>query len=235
MIVRVITLNVNRDIVIVGDLHLVDLEPRTKISRSYKDPRFSIDDAFSSALQSIQTNAKGPLTLVINGDFIDFDLIVLGAEVNESTAKKKLDRVLVDHRTLFQAILRFLAGVETTSGGPALPMRATNLHKFIPYWSLVGKQLVRKASHALLGRSLLRQLRDEFATYPLTRWRQDTLDCLEQDDILDHAHMHSGGLYNAERLANFLKQARTEEFSQETFLSRILTVEMALRSVGASF
>ena len=66
-------LSVNRDIVIVGDLHLVDLEPRTKTSRSYKDPRFSIDDAFSSALQWIQSNSEGPLTLVINGDFIDFD------------------------------------------------------------------------------------------------------------------------------------------------------------------
>jgi hypothetical protein len=138
-------------------------------------------------------------------------------------------------RLLMEKVNPVLASVETTSGGPALPMRATNLHKFKPYWSLIGRQLVRKASHALLGRSLLPALRDEFATYPLTRWRQDTLDCLEQGNILDHAHMHSARLYDAEGLADFLKQARTEEFGQETFLSRILTVEMALRSVGASF
>jgi len=138
-------------------------------------------------------------------------------------------------RLLMEKVNPVLAGFETVYGGPVLPMRVTNLHKFRPYWSLIGKQLVRKASHEFLGRSLLPAARDEFATYPLTRWRQDTLNCLEQDNILDHAHMHSGRLYNAERLANFLKQARTEEFGQETFLSRILTVEMALRSVGASF
>jgi hypothetical protein len=138
-------------------------------------------------------------------------------------------------RLLMEKVNPVLASIETTSGGPALPMRATNLHKFVPYWSLIGKQLVRKTSRALLGRNLLPAARDEFATYPLTRWRQDTLDYIEQSNILNHAQMRSGRLYNAEHLANFLKRARTEEFGQETFLSRILTVEMALRSVGASF
>jgi len=138
-------------------------------------------------------------------------------------------------RLLMEKVNPFLASVETTDGGPALPMRVTNLHKFIPYFSLIGGQFVRKVSREFLGRSLLPVARDEFATYPITRWRRETLDCLEQDGILDPAHMHSGRLYDTEHLANFLKQARTEEFSQETLLSRILTVEMALRSVGASF
>jgi hypothetical protein len=138
-------------------------------------------------------------------------------------------------RLLMEKVNPVVAGFQTTRGGPALPMRATNLHRFIPYWSRLGAQLVRKASRALLGRSLLPEAPSAVASYPLTRWRRDTLDCLEQDNILNHAHMHSGRLYDAEHLANFLEQARSEEFSLESFLSRILTVEMALRAVGASF
>jgi hypothetical protein len=138
-------------------------------------------------------------------------------------------------RLLMEKVNPVLANFETTDGGPALPMRVTNFHRFIPYWSLICKQLVRKTSRSILGRSLLPAVLDEFATYPLARWRQETLAYLEQDKIFDHARMHSGRLYNAECLTDFLKRARTDEFGQETFLSRILTVEMALRSVGASF
>jgi hypothetical protein len=138
-------------------------------------------------------------------------------------------------RLLMERVNPVLAGFETTDGGPALPMRITNIHRFKPYWTLIGQQLVRKGSQTVLGRSLLPAARDEFDRYPLHRWRRETLDCLEQDHVLDPAHMHSSRLYNAERLAGFVEQARTEEFGQEAFLSRILTVEMALRSVGASF
>jgi hypothetical protein len=138
-------------------------------------------------------------------------------------------------RLLLEKVNPVLAGFQTTDGGPASPMRVTNWRKFTPYWRGVGRQLVRKTSRAFLGRSLLSESPDEFATYPLSRWRQETLNCLRQDHILDHAHMHSGRLYNAEPLANFLEQAYSEQFSQEIFLSRIVTLEMALRSVGASF
>lgn len=138
-------------------------------------------------------------------------------------------------RLLMERVNPVLAGFETTDGGPALPMRITNIHRFKPYWTFIGQQLLRKGSQTVLGRSLLPAARDEFDRYPLHRWRCETLDCLEQDHVLDPAHMHSSRLYNAERLAGFVEQARTEEFGQEAFLSRILTVEMALRSVGASF
>jgi UDP-2,3-diacylglucosamine pyrophosphatase LpxH len=98
----------DRDIIIIGDLHLVDCEARQKGSRRYKDPRFSIDRPFSDFLIWIRYNAKGPVTLIINGDFIDFDLIFLGSAVDVATAKRKFNRVLRDHRLLFEAILRLL-------------------------------------------------------------------------------------------------------------------------------
>ncbi len=137
-------------------------------------------------------------------------------------------------RLLIEKVNPVLANIETTGGGPATPMRVANCYRFIPYWFLLGKQLIRKTSRKFLGRSLLPRANNEFATYPQTYWRRVTLDYIEQDNILKYTQMHSGRLYDAERLADFLKQARTEGFGQETLLSRILTVEMALRSVGRS-
>jgi hypothetical protein len=137
-------------------------------------------------------------------------------------------------RGLMEKIQPAAAGFETTAGGPALPMRLTNLPRFAPYWFAVSQQLVRKASRELLGRSLLPAARGAMATYPLARWRRDTLNCLAPEGLLDQARMHSGRLYDRERLAAFVQEAQSDSFNQEDFLSRILTVEMALRSVGAS-
>ncbi len=138
-------------------------------------------------------------------------------------------------RHLIEKMNPILANFGTTDGGPALPMRLTNLHKFKPYWMQIGKQLVRKTSRKLIGRNLLPAPRSEFDSYPITRWRQTTLDYIAQDSLLNYDQMHSARLYDARSFTDFVERARTEEFAQETFLSRVLTLEMALRSVGASF
>lgn len=139
-------------------------------------------------------------------------------------------------RLLMERVAPQLAAFETTDGGPALPMRLTNLYKFTPYWSAIGRQLVRKASQAVLGRSVLPPARDEFAGYPLARWRRETLEGLAPQRLLDPGHMHSGALYDAEKLMDFVARAgaQTPAFDQETLLSRILTVEMAFRAVGTA-
>ena len=122
-----------------------------------------------------------------------------------------------------------------TREGPAGTDSFQGIPEILPHGPGVDLRIHLQPASAVLGRSLLPPLRDEFDTYPLARWRRDTLDCLKEDKILDYPHMHSGRLYNAERLADFLEQARFEEFDQEACLGRILAVEMALRSVGASF
>ena len=138
-------------------------------------------------------------------------------------------------RLLIEKINPVLANIQTTIGGPALPMRLTNLHKFEPYWFGIGKQLTRKVSRQILGRSLLPETRSEFASYPLTEWRQATLDALARDHLFDYGYMRSARLYNAGYLADFVARSRATDFGQETFLSRIITLEMALRAVDASF
>jgi len=99
----------DREVVVIGDLHLVDLEERKKGSRLYKDPLFSIDKPFSDFLRWIDSGSRGPLALVINGDFIDFDLIFSGDGIDTNTAKRKFDRVIYDHRLLFESLVSFLA------------------------------------------------------------------------------------------------------------------------------
>jgi len=132
-------------------------------------------------------------------------------------------------RHLIERINPELAAFPTTDGGPALPMRLNNIAKFRRYWISIGKQLVRKASQATLRRSILPPVRDEFDTYPLARWRRETLDVLARDDILNIKTMRSAALYNPEQLTSFLQAARNDDFKQEALLSRIVTVEMALR------
>ena len=137
-------------------------------------------------------------------------------------------------RRLLERVNPVLAGFETSSGGPALPMRLTNAHKFHRYWRNIGLSLARKGFRQLLGRSLIPEPRTEFDAYPLHRWRRETLACLEAEKMLDYAQLYSAKLYRPQAWDNFIRQAKTDTFSQETFLSRAITVEMALRAVGTA-
>ena len=68
--------------------------------------------------------------------------------------------------------------------------------------------------------------------YPLAQWREDTLSLLEAEDLLVPTRMHSADLYDLETLEPFLAQARTNDFKHDGLLSRVITVEMAMRSTG---
>jgi hypothetical protein len=145
------------------------------------------------------------------------------------------------HSRLFRLILErvnpVLAGIETADGGPASPMGPTNLHRFVPYWLGIGKKLIWGVGRNYLGKSLWRKINPgtEGKAYPLAQWRRDTLSDLEVESLLTPAKMCSANLYNPDMLQVLLAEARTNNFRHEGLLSCILTVEMALRSVGASF
>jgi hypothetical protein len=144
------------------------------------------------------------------------------------------------HSRLFRLILErvdpVLADIEMADGGPAAPMRVSNLHKFVPYWLRLGERLVWGVGHRFLGRSLWRKINPgtEGKDYPMAQWRRDTLSQLEDQALLLPAKMHSASLYDTDRLQTFLAQAQTDSFGQEALLSRIITLEMALRLVGTS-
>jgi asparagine synthetase B (glutamine-hydrolysing) len=145
------------------------------------------------------------------------------------------------HSRLFRLMLErlspALAQMETSNGGPALPMRPTNLHKFAPYWLGLGQALAWRLGRKFLGRNLWRKrdLGKEGTAWPVAQWRRDTLAQLEDEAVLAPAEMYSASLYDIDSLRAFLALAQTDDFSHDELLGRIITVEMALRSVRASF
>lgn len=137
-------------------------------------------------------------------------------------------------RLMLERIDPELAQIETADGGPAVPMRLTNLYRFAPYWVGEGKKLVWALGHRFLHRRLWDKDRGGASTYPRAAWRRDTLSQLEQDAVLAPAHMRSAKLYDSANLEAFLSEAQSDTFKHEGLLSRVITIEMALRSVDTS-
>jgi UDP-2,3-diacylglucosamine pyrophosphatase LpxH len=110
----------------VSDLHLCDVEDHADGWKRYKSSQFVYDDDFAALLERFQADRRGErLTLVWNGDIIDFDLVTAwpdpppwpvsrgerkrGLDPTEPKSVWKLDLVLRHHPTLFDAVARFLA------------------------------------------------------------------------------------------------------------------------------
>jgi UDP-2,3-diacylglucosamine pyrophosphatase LpxH len=117
---------------VMSDLHLCDVEEHADGWKAYKRARYVIDDEFASLLDHtagrFEAGAREPgsgLTLVLNGDIVDFDLVVAVPEEElfevspherkrgmMPTAEKsawKLERVLADHQGFVEALARFAA------------------------------------------------------------------------------------------------------------------------------
>ena len=124
-----------------------------------------------------------------------------------------------------------LAEVRTSRGGPAVPWRATNVHRFWPYYSQLGRKAINKISDKALGRTLLA------APPPTWDWEDkannSVLDALDAEGF-SHARMRSAPLYDAHRLDDFFARSRTPGFTETPMLGRIVTVELALRAADAA-
>ena len=144
------------------------------------------------------------------------------------------------HSRLFRLILERinpkLARMEMADGGPAAPMRLTNIHRFVPYWLDTSEKLFWKLSHKYLGRALWhkRNAGPQGKAYPVAQWLQDTTAQLKDHAILNPTNMHSAKLYNLERLQSLLDGQLGGDTANETLLSHIIAVELALRLVDAS-
>ncbi len=112
---------------IVSDLHLTDVEDHADGWKAYKSSRFVIDRPFAERLQAFQTDAPlgAELTLVLNGDIVDFDLVSAvpdpapwkltfverryNLDADEDRSVWKLERILAHHPEFLQALGAFLA------------------------------------------------------------------------------------------------------------------------------
>jgi len=124
-----------------------------------------------------------------------------------------------------------LANFATTTGGPAAPMRPTNLNKFWPLFKPLAGKVTRKLVRIPI-RTHSNECEEEDASSLAIR--RGWLDYAATLGLLEPSKMHSGALYNSDELRTVVAQAWRKNFKYEEFLGRIITVEMALRAVGAS-
>jgi hypothetical protein len=130
-----------------------------------------------------------------------------------------------------------LAGIETADGGPATPMRLTNMHRFVPYWLDVSEKLLWKLGYKYLGKAMWnkRDAGPAGKAYPVAQWLQETVLQLQDQALLVPDKMHSASLYDKNRLQTLVADSTAWSLAYETLLSRIITLEMALRLVETGF
>lgn len=112
---------------VVSDLHLCDVEEHDDGWKYYKSARYLFDEEFAGLLRSFEEeSAEGDeLTLVLNGDIFDFDLVTAVPDkppwkvtpferrrVLQPSAEKsawKLERILSDHRRFVEALSDYMS------------------------------------------------------------------------------------------------------------------------------
>ena len=137
-------------------------------------------------------------------------------------------------RHMISRLDRGVAAIETDSGGPAEPWRATNLHRFLPYYTQLGRKAVNKVGQKFLGRKLVRPPETGNWWCPPTA-RRTIVDSFAGDGPLTYETMRSAPLFDRARLGTLLEEARVEgEFADTGLLGRIVSVELGLRAADAT-
>lgn len=112
----------NGKYLVVSDLHLTDIENNSDGWKLYKNKLYSISKSFKKLLDN---NSQENLTLVFNGDVIDFDLVVAYPKIPDFTISNnekkrglypseekslwKLKKILYDQEDFFKLIAEFIA------------------------------------------------------------------------------------------------------------------------------
>lgn len=135
-------------------------------------------------------------------------------------------------RSMIEALDPRVAAVSTMKGGPAQPLRLTNLHRFLPYYALLGRKAVTKLSDYLLGRPLLMPHAPSDPIRAMAR--QSVVNELGEGRRLQAETMRSASLFKADALNSLLSRAGEPGLEDATLLQRTLTIEMALRAADTS-
>jgi hypothetical protein len=127
-----------------------------------------------------------------------------------------------------------LANIETANGGPAVPMKIRNLHRFWPLWSSLLDKNINRVSQKVLHKSTHIYQKPQVNEYPLKPWRITFVQQANADGFFTASKMNSGNLYQAETLRSLVNEVEIGQTEQWSFLERVITVEMAMRTVGSS-
>jgi len=138
-----------------------------------------------------------------------------------------------DHHKLMRHMIWHLdpelAAISTTTGGPASPWRARNLHRFAPYYAQIGRKALNKISQRALGRPLLPVGAQDF--YCNAPARQAAIRSVLGSDAPEPNDMRSAPLFDRGELSDLLRRAQDPGFRETGVLGRVLTVELALRTL----
>ena len=136
------------------------------------------------------------------------------------------------HRLMRHAIWRLdktIAELPTSTGGPAMPLRTTSLHRFAPYYTRIGRRAVTKLAQTTIGRPLLAPNMHSWWAPPDAR--RAALALLGAGSPRE---LRSLSLYHPGALERLFETARGESEMDAQLLGRIVTVELALRQVDAA-
>jgi hypothetical protein len=139
------------------------------------------------------------------------------------------------HRLMRRMIVALdprLAALSTADGGPAQPPRLSNLHRFLPYYRMIARKAVNKVSERLLPRPLLLP---ETASDPVrASARAALIDGLGEGRPLLAQNMRCGPIFKRNALDDLLSRAGDPSLKDAAMLGRVVTVELALRTVDAA-
>ncbi len=126
-----------------------------------------------------------------------------------------------------------LANIRTEKGGPFLPIRLTNVHKFIPLGIYLADHLLGKFSYKLVKRRMTISKKQIYPRYPLEEWKKKWIRWALEENLLSTDKMLSGQLYNPDKFVELVNLGLNGRQTYSLFLDRIVTLEMALRATNA--
>jgi hypothetical protein len=135
-------------------------------------------------------------------------------------------------RNILEMVNPNLAGLRTAKGEPAIPIRLTNIHRFGPLWRYLGALAIEKSSLKLIRKPVRISHHQHSMEYPLPVWGIAWLNWAKTKGFLDPSRMHSGSLYNASNLLDLVEESIAGKVNHREFLDRVITVEMAMQTVG---
>jgi hypothetical protein len=89
-------------------------------------------------------------------------------------------------------------------------------------------------SKKILGKALHVWPASQTAEYPLPAWRTAFQTYAKSEGMLNYYTMCTGGLYKKDEFNAYVEHLTFAQPHSSEFLDRVISVEMAMRAVGAS-
>jgi hypothetical protein len=130
------------------------------------------------------------------------------------------------------ALDRKVASFRTASGGPATPWRPSAIHRFVPYYTRIGRRAITKVAQTTIRRPLLAQRTTSWWAPPAAQ--KAAVQAIGKTATIRRNEMRSLRLYDRTVLDMLMDAALAGNVADAEMLGRIVSVELALRQVDAT-